>query len=327
MSGIKLLVVVLTLVAVIWVLAYYYKSSVLRSCSTYMYDLVVVAIGKDERCAAREWALHHIKQGVQYFYIIDNGSSIKDDDWAQDLRGLPVTVRRDTSRHQQTNLYNMHFLETVRFSAKFVMVIDFDEFVYARKEETITSILKKLPHNVGVLSLRWKMFGSNWHITQPSSIIHGFTRRMAMGANPRFDSIKSITRTSMLHRFEVHTHVTASCEIHLHPPHSTEESLKTASLQLNHYAIQSREFFNAVKKTRGDVSDKKSEHVRDQSYFDAYDVNDIIDEELSEITKTAQFELRLPSKFGESVEQRRPVKTNTNSLLEPLDLHFLKCNL
>ena len=258
-------------------------TSVAVSDNKCSYGLVVVAMGMNERGAAREWALHHINQGVQYFYIIDNGST---DDWTSELQGLPVTVRRDSTRHQQEEMYNKYFLDIVRIKAQFVMVIDLDEFVYARKGETILSTLQNLSPNVGVVQICWKMFGSNGHVKQPASIIHGFLRRGSIYNSIAHSYYKSITRTSVLQRLGVHNPNTIPCEIQVHPLHPTEEFLKNASLQLNHYAIQSREFFSSVKMKRGAADQASNEHVRDWKYFEKYDLNDIHDEELSAITLT-----------------------------------------
>jgi hypothetical protein len=257
--------------------------SLFRSHKGCSYELVVVAIGMNERGAAREWALHHIKQGVQYFYIIDNGSM---DDWTSELQGLPVTIRKDSTRHQQEEMYNQYFLDIVRDKAQFVMVIDLDEFVYARKGKTILSTLQNLPSNVGVIQVYWKMFGSNGHVKQPNSIIHGFLRRGSIYNSIANSNYKSITRTSVLQRLGIHNSNTIPCEIQVQPLHPTEEFLKIADLQLNHYAIQSREFFSSVKMKRGAADSASSEHVRDWKYFKKYDLNDIHDEELSAITFT-----------------------------------------
>ena len=44
-------------------------------------------------------------------------------------------------------------------------------------------------------------------------------------------------------------------------------------IRLNHYPIQSIEFFTKVKMTRGDVVNHLVENVRDMNYFNAYNIN------------------------------------------------------
>ena len=67
------------------------------------YKLVVVAIFKNEAVAMREWLQHYMRQGVEHFYMIDNGST---DDWKSQIEGAPVTVYTDAKKHAQIELYN-----------------------------------------------------------------------------------------------------------------------------------------------------------------------------------------------------------------------------
>jgi hypothetical protein len=59
-----------------------------------------------------------------------------------------------------------------------------------------------------------------------------------------------------------------------------EPLLKTHFLHLNHYRIQSWEFFKKVKMTRGDVSINTSKYILNQKYFQIHDYNDMKDTEL-----------------------------------------------
>ena len=248
------------------------------------YTLVVVAIFKNESISIREWLQHYIRQGVEHFYMIDNGST---DNWHYEIKGFPVTVFSNEEKHKQIEHYNNYFLETVKVSSEWVMVVDLDEFVYGRKNNTITSVLSNYDDNVGDVRIRWKMFGSNGHIKQPESIIDGFTKRKPIEPSDKdgsFDYIKSIIRTSCLLKFEIHNHKTTDCKIIFEPPEMTENSLANSLIHLNHYAIQSKDFFFNVKMTRGDVASSAHENFRNVDYFKKYDNNLIIDDELSYIT-------------------------------------------
>ena len=64
-----------------------------------------------------------------------------------------------------------------------------------------------------------------------------------------------------------------------------EESLKCDILAMNHYQIQSEEFFRECKMTRGDALDRKSENVRDMSYFNKHDFRDMRDKELKRLRR------------------------------------------
>lgn len=93
---------------------------------------------------------------------------------------------------------------------------------------------------------------------------------------------KSFVRTDHLTSFKIHTHVTRSVthiKITSDNKRACEEdfcnidetALRDSHLHLNHYAIQSFDWFMRVKSTRGDVNDVSLKSVRDETYFYAFD--------------------------------------------------------
>jgi hypothetical protein len=58
------------------------------------------------------------------------------------------------------------------------------------------------------------------------------------------------------------------------------ETIKDNCLHLNHYAIQSYNWFKHVKMTRGDATSIRQDNVRNEHYFKSYDWNEILDDEL-----------------------------------------------
>ena len=247
------------------------------------YKLVIVAIFKNEAIAMREWLEHYIRQGVEHFYMIDNGST---DDWKSQVEGFPVTIYTDNEKHKQTEHYNDYFLEEVKRISEWVMVVDLDEFMYARNEFlTIPEYLDTLPKYIEELSVKWKMFGSNGHIEQPKSIIHGFTMR-----DKKIDNnVKSICRTMNLLKLGIHTHSIENKNNKIILEVNSEIMLRNSPLHLNHYAIQSWEFFKNIKMKRGAADSELSENIRDKEYFDKYDTNDIDDNELSKNTRIIEY--------------------------------------
>ena len=77
-----------------------------------------------------------------------------------------------------------------------------------------------------------------------------------------------------------------------------EESLKCDILAMNHYQIQSEEFFRECKMTRGDALDQKSENIRDMSYFDKHDFRDIKDKRLKKLHRTRKPKGHNPREFN-----------------------------
>ena len=169
---------------------------------------------------------------------------------------------------------------------QWLAVVDLDEYAYARNG-TIAEYLQTVPPHVGRLDIPWKMFGSSGHVTQPAgNVVNSFTKRKA-GHHP---NVKSIARACAVTSFDIHR-LQLKHEYHAAWPFIegadsnedlavSEAGLAQLAIHLNHYPIQSREWFMRVKVTRGDVSTSAMENIRDESYFKAYDTNEVLDEEL-----------------------------------------------
>ena len=195
-----------------------------------------------------------------------------------------ITVIKDNSKFSQTRLYNELYLDKAKEESNWIMVIDLDEFVYARKEfKTITQYLDSVPQHITSIILRWKMFGSNGKVEQPNSVIAGFTKRLDYNKtlDASFNYFKSIARSDSieglgLHQSAIQNNKPIFLDFH------REKELKKSPLHLNHYAIQSKNWYEEVKMKRGDAHSSLTNNVRDWSYFDKYDVNDITDTELAD---------------------------------------------
>jgi hypothetical protein len=142
-----------------------------------------------------------------------------------------------------------------------------------------------------MITVQWKMFGSSGFIAQPALVRPSFVHR-ALYEEPggsgclflgRYTT-KSIVRVSALAPggINVHQHCCAPgwrrVDGFLEPYTAklTEHMLATSAvLQLNHYRIQSMEFYQKVKMTRGDVW-KESIH-RKMSFFVGQDYKDVED--------------------------------------------------
>jgi glycosyltransferase involved in cell wall biosynthesis len=269
-----------------------------------MNHLTVVAIFKNESHILREWIEHYLREGVDAFLLVDNGST---DDPLRILEpyieSRIVELVADSRRHRQAELYNEHFLEKCRASS-WVMIVDLDEFVYARKGfRTIPDYLHTLDQSVGEIYIPWKNFGSSGFIAQPQSVVLSFTHRADYDHRQINSSIdghrvlcKVIVRGRTLKRIKVHcsvtrrrmfsklAHITSdglAASVHSNFQYVSEITLENSALHLNHYVLQSMELFQQVKMTRGDASSSKCENVRTIAYFEKFDVNDVVDRELA----------------------------------------------
>jgi hypothetical protein len=267
-------------------------------------SLCLIAIFKNESHIMKEWINHYINQGVDKFYLIDNGST---DNYLEILTPFIIEKRielvKDNTRHAQTKLYNKYFLEKSK-RHEWALVCDLDEFVYARNGyKTIKSYLNALHKTVTQIFIPWKMFGSNGYNDldkpQPESVIQSFTKRTDYDkTNIKYNLSKCIVRTSKLKWLWIHYHTTIDQNYILSNnkikmsfkrekleeqfSEISEKTLTESYLHLNHYAIQSFDWFMRVKATRGSSETSKNENLRDEKYFREYDMksNEIDDFEL-----------------------------------------------
>jgi hypothetical protein len=258
---------------------------------TYMPKVCVVSIFKNEKHALEEWINHYTKEGVDHFFLTDNGS---DDGYIDILdkyiKNGTVSLNINPERHQQVEHLNFYINQVKKYD--WAIVVDLDEFLYARKSyNTIKQYLSSLHKNIKQIYIPWKIFGSNGHINQTENIIHYFLKRNIYDNRVLING-KCITRTKKLKKIDVHKSrtnangliITSDGNVKEHDDnnfvYTSEEMLKDSCLHLNHYAIQSWEFFSKIKMTRGDSSSSSSDHIRNKKYFDDYDNNIVLDDEL-----------------------------------------------
>lgn len=277
--------------------------------------LCLVAIFKNESHILKEWIEHYLNQGVDKIFLIDNGST---DNYYSILQPYiysnKVYLVKDNKKHAQSELYNKHFLHKCR-AYDWVIVCDLDEFIYGRKYcSSIKDFLSKVHNSFSQVYIPWKMFGSNGYDTmekeQPSSVISSFTKRInnndarhnkfrcfTYNGPIKYIYSKTIVRTKYLLQLDIHDSISSydrcitSCVLRNNNIHKnkhfvevSEEIIENSALHLNHYAIQSFNWFMKVKATRGDINSANNENVRDKEYFNEYNLNDIDDNELSNIT-------------------------------------------
>ena len=266
--------------------------------TTYMYELSVVAQFKNEAHILKEWLDHYLSEGVQHFYLINDGST---DNFLEVLKPYlddgRVTLQESLGRQKQIDNYNYYYLTVCKKSSRWVLVCDLDEFMYSQDDGTIADYLRSLPTHVGQIYVPWKIFGSNGISTQPEHVVPHFYRRNNYNRDEGLQGIsfidgykrspcKCIVRTSVLAKFWIHYAIlkTKSTEIcsdnsEIFPsttfPTSKafqridESVLQNSKLHLNHYILQSRDWFERIKTTRHSAI--QPVNVRTMDYFDRFD--------------------------------------------------------
>jgi hypothetical protein len=220
----------------------------------------VLCIFKNEEMVIREWIEHYLWQGADYIILLNNGST---DNFREQLDGFDerVIVIDAPEQHAQIKNYNSFGLpEVKKRNISMLAVVDVDEFLFSKDGSSLKSSLMRIfSENPGVsqLSVNWTMFGSNDYNKQPNSVRLSFTKR----AKDLHPNVKSILLVKEINSIDIHSH-------------NMNGNTKNISdtIQLNHYAIQSKEYFEKVKMSRGAVD--RTDNVRNWEYFHRYDHKD-----------------------------------------------------
>ena len=217
----------------------------------------VLAQFKNESHILDEWISHYKWQGASAFFLINNDST---DDFESLECMKSVKLYHKAGIGKQPDNYNFVCSQGVFKPYDFVLVVDLDEFVFGLHNRTISQYLSLVPQDVSRIFVHWSMFGSSGFIEQPKEVRTNFTWR----ESKNHELYKCFIRVKNIKRIEVHdSSITTGNTIYADD-----------ALQLNHYAIQSWDFFSKVKMTRGDAAHPANhftQSIRDEAYFKAYD--------------------------------------------------------
>ena len=240
-----------------------------------MHQLVLCAVFKNESHILSEWIQHYLQRGVDHIYLINDHST---DDY---LRILEPYHDKITLFHndiitkevgRQTQIYNK-YIRPLLPTSKWMMILDLDEFMYSPTNQSFREILN-IYSSYSQLKVEWLHFGSNGHEIQPISVVSGFTKRAIFTRHNEYYSFKTIFQTECFEEFEVHEHRVRGLTIHL-----AYDEQHAPPLVINHYNLQSRDFYMNVKGTRGDINNW-FDHIkreRDAILFEQYDRNEVDD--------------------------------------------------
>ena len=237
------------------------------------YYLSIIAMFKNEAHVMQEWLEHHIGHGVDHFYLINDHSEDNVEAITSQYASFITNIRPPNKNNQfrQTGVYKSVMTKILaRNESQWVAIIDLDEFLYSPQERDVKNILKQ-HESLGVIGLNWVWFGSSGNVEQPASVIQGFTKRadydatkypkllehytvMAPARKKVFDS-KEWQKNIINTKFRVD-----NIEVHYANVEGTSQGLSYMNypddppLLLNHYSIQSKNFFLNEKAKRGSAN-------------------------------------------------------------------------
>lgn len=242
--------------------------------------LAVCAIAKNEGPYFAEWIEWHRRQGVDKFYIYDNEST----DGTRELlepyiRSGLVEYRYWPGRRQQLAAYD-DCMERHRLSARWIAIIDLDEFIVPVVDGSIPEFLHRF-EAVPVVEINWLIYGSGGAKTKTAgTMMERFKRHSDPGhlLNRHVKSIVDPRRVCGM----IGCHEAARISGHAADSHGErirknfrDREPQQDVIRINHYAVRSYEEF-LEKQARGRASGTQTT-VRSE-YFDRYDLNDIEEE-------------------------------------------------
>ena len=243
------------------------------------YYLTVCAIAKNEGPYFEEWIEWHRSLGVEKFYIYDNEST---DNTKEILTpyietGL-VEYNFWPGMKQQLPAYD-DCLEKHRIDARWIAVIDLDEFIKPIKDKTITEFLKRF-EDFSAVEINWLVYGSGGAKTkQIGGVVERFKQHSNFDheANRHVKSIVDPRRVFSFigcHEVARASGYTADSHGNVVEKHFRDREPQQDVIRINHYAVKSYEEF-LQKRARGRA---RALNTRDLGYFGWLDLNDITEE-------------------------------------------------
>ncbi len=246
-----------------------------EKATTPPYYLAVCAIAKNEGPYFEEWIEHHRRLGVEKFYIYDNESTDNTKEiLAPYIESGLVEYKFQPGTKQQLPAYD-HCLDTHRLEARWIAVIDLDEFILPIKDKTITEFLKRF-EEYPVVEINWLIYGSGGaKKKEEGTVMERFTKHSLPNhiSNRHVKSIVNPRRIfSLIGAHEAARISGKAVDSHGMPIRKNfrDREPQHDVIRINHYAVKSyEEFFG--KRSRGRV---RGVNIR-KDYFEHYDLNDI----------------------------------------------------
>lgn len=243
------------------------------------YFLAVCAIAKDEGPYFAEWIEWHRRQGVDKFYIYDNGSTDGTRDILEPYIEQGIVEYNDWPGYRQQLATYDDCLERHRYHARWIAFIDLDEFIVPVRDASIPDFLNRMA-DAAAVEVNWLIYGSGGqHDKSPQPVMERFryhsepSHRLNRHVKSIVDPRRVYTMIGCHEAARISGHTVDS---HGQPVtrHFRDREPQQDVIRINHYAVRSRQEF-IEKQARGRASGTK--RTVEDSYFDQYDLNDILE--------------------------------------------------
>ena len=239
--------------------------------------LAVCAIAKDEGPYFREWIEWHRRQGVDKFFIYDNGST---DETADVLRPY---VEEGIVEHipfpgkkMQLAAYD-HCLLHHRYDTRWIAFIDIDEFIVPLRDASLREYLGRF-EDFPAVEINWLVFGSGGREKKSAEPVMERFRCHSEGNHILNRHVKSIVNPRRVYNM-IGCHEAARIDGRAADSHGDpvrvsfrDREPQQDVIRINHYAVKSKEEF-VEKQRRGRASGRQRPVSWD--YFRNFDLNDL----------------------------------------------------
>jgi hypothetical protein len=230
------------------------------------YNVVAVAVVRNEAIYIAEWLEFHLHVGVECFFLYDNNSTdgLPCVLWPYRLSGI-VNYMWWPGIAVQLACYQ-YALNSLRQVALWVAFIDVDEFIVPVTSNTVCDFLKQFD-GCGGVTLSWLVYGSGGQLNHTGGMV---IERFQDYAPPEFrwnGIVKSIvnprlTLTMSYHEANyVHGYQSCDTDHHLNSGWVPWENRRRLHdrMRINHYFAKSyQEFLQKIKRGRADRTDVRT---------------------------------------------------------------------
>jgi hypothetical protein len=251
------------------------------------YKLSVGAMFKNEEYSIIEWVEHYLHHGVEHFYLIDDLSNDMSVEKLKPYIDKNIVTLFNYSNQwgqykgRQRDLYNHYILPLIKES-QWLLMIDLDEYLWSPIQLNLCELLMNQCMHLAQIQIEHTLFGSSGHIKQPKNVVGNFFMRTK--------EQPTTTSSEGMRKYIVNTNFDFS-SLNIHHATFTNKDYEHTNFFLcvdsnyfilNHYRIQSLEFWENVKCTRGDADNYRT---RNLELFKFCDINDVEDKRLYEQNK------------------------------------------
>jgi hypothetical protein len=241
------------------------------------YYLAIGSIFRNEGHIIDAWINHHLDEGVEHFYMVDDSSTDNSrevlkyyvDNGIVSIFDIPPKKYFSILGDVQSYSYSNIILPIAVIETEWIAFIDLDEFLTSRSMHTTVDIMRSIAGSFDQIYVGWLIFGSGEHIDNPDiprDPIESYTTRQRSDRNTYMD-VKPIYRPSKLIKMDIHHPTVAGATLNFnddivkidHLPNGGDEVFNTSIegqiplLTINHYHLQSKGYWYKVKRTRGDA--------------------------------------------------------------------------